>query len=146
VLRLKSIAILALCASLTPAFAQSLAEKKMHADVERSLSQKAETVAKACGATINVKFDWSTWQEAAKDKEVNFCMNSALNIIENICLLHPKDGKEAVQSKIKTFTCKVSSPRTLSLKDGEFVYGFDPKGPDWPTDGKVLEKFLMDNL
>lgn len=56
-LKLKYAAILALCVSLTPAFAQSLAEKKKHAEIESSISKKAEIVAKACGATINVKFD-----------------------------------------------------------------------------------------
>jgi len=77
--------------------------------------------------------------------EINFCNNGALDTIENICLRQPKDGKEAVQNKIKNVTCKVSSPRTLSLKDGEFVYGYDPANP-WLGDAKVVEKFLMDNL
>jgi len=146
VLKLKSIAILALCVSMTPAFAESLADKKRHADIEHSLTQKAESVTRACGTTVNVKFDWSTWQDV-KDMEINFCMHNALNAVENICLFQPKDGKEAVQNKIKTVVCKVSSPRTLALKDGEFVYGFDPANADnWSADEKIIKKFLMDNL
>ncbi|MCL1960515.1 MAG: hypothetical protein FWG56_01760 [Desulfovibrionaceae bacterium] len=144
--KFKSAAVLALCVVLTPAFAQSLGEKQRRADIEKSLNRKMESVTMACGP-MKFQFDWSTFQDV-KDMEINFCMHNGLNTVENICL-RTKAGKEAVQSKIKTITCKVSVPRTFSLKNGEFVYGFDPANADggnWSYDQKPLEKFLMDNL
>jgi hypothetical protein len=141
--KFKLAAALALCAFLTPAFAQSLAEREKFAYQEKELAKEAEHTAEICKTDIKVKFDWSTFnKEDIKEYSPSGFCGEALSGIRHVCE-HSEDGLKSVQSKIKGLTCKQSSALALSLENGELVFGFGFK--DSNLSDKV-RTFLMDNL
>jgi len=144
-LKSKYLAAFFLCAFLTPAFAQSLAEKEKQAHEDKAIAEAAESTFKKCKVNIKVTFDWSTFNMAEIKKNNNsvssYC-EDALSAINYICE-HSEDGLKAVQDKIKSLTCKQSSPHILSLQNGEMVYGIDFKDSNIMD---MVRKYLMDNL
>jgi hypothetical protein len=143
--KVKLIATLAFCAFLTPAFAQSLAERQARTVEEKTL--EAEVALRTRDCTVTTKIDWSTFTDSAqalteKEKRPSQFCKFALSAIGLIC--RGEDGKKSLQSNVKSLTCKQASPSTLTLEKGELVYGFDIKDEANQTD--KIEKFLMEKL
>ncbi len=142
-LKFKYVAALGLCVFLTPAFAQSLAEKEKYAAEEKEIASSVENTARQCKTNIKVKFDWSSFKK--KDLEergaATFC-NAAFSALNDVCTSSDA-GLKAVQSKVKSVTCKQSSPRSLSLKNGELVFGIDYNAAN---DHEAVLTFLKNNL
>ena len=141
--KLKFIAALAFCVSLTPVFAQSLAEKEKFASQEKMIADDVESAAKKCKVTIPVKFDWSTFKDIdfMKNSPAGYCDN-VFSAIGSICE-RSEDALKSVQSKIKSVTCKHSSPHILSLENGELVYGMDVNDSNISD---MVRAFLMEKL
>jgi len=142
--KVKLIATLAFCAFLTPAFAQSLAERGKRAEVEKKLAENVEFyTTKNCKVNIPAKFDWS----ATKSDEpgiADYC-SDAITAISAICE-KSEDGLKAVQSSVKSVTCKQAAPSTLAFENGELVYGIDvSKGTSYTVRDKI-QKFLEEKL
>ena len=145
--KVKLIATLAFCVFLTPAFAQSLGERQTRAAEERSLEVERPSRTGKC--TVTVKFDWSTFTDSAqslyeKDKRPSQYCKFALEAIGRVCA-KGEDGKNSVQANVKSVTCKQASPSTVSLENGELVYGMDFNDQANTGIDKV-EKFLMQKL
>ena len=142
-LKLKFVATLGLCVFLTPAFAQTLAEKEKYATEEKAMVRSVENTAKQCKTEIKVKFDWSSFkkEDLGKYSPSGYCDNvfSALN---SVCT-GSDDGLKAVQGNVKSVTCKQASPRSLSLKNGELIFGIDYKAAN---DYDAVVEFLKNNL
>jgi len=145
--KVKLIATLAFCVFLTPAFAQSLADREARAYAEKKVAENVDFyLTKKCKLTIPVKFDWSTFKDfdftGRKDYVPGNC-SAALDGMARICGTS-EDALKSVQSKIKSVTCKNASPSTLALENGELVYGID-----FDKDSNIterVEKFLMEKL
>jgi len=140
--KVKFVATLAFCAFLTPAFAQSLAEREKYATYDKELAKNAEDMVKECKVAIPVKLDWSTVKDIKEYNPAGYCDN-AFWAVKEICR-GSEEGLKAVQSKIKSVTCKQSSPHILSLENGELVYGIDFKNDT--NIGQMVLKYLKDNL
>jgi hypothetical protein len=142
-LKLKFVATLGLCVFLTPAFAQSLAEKERYAAQEKSMESSIEETAKQCKTTIKVKFDWPSFkkEDVLSRSNSGFCEN-VFTALNQVCR-DSDAGLKAVQSSVKSVTCKRASPRAISLKNGELVFGIDY---DAVNDYDAIYKFLKDNL
>jgi hypothetical protein len=142
-LKLKFVAALALCAFLTPASAQTLAEKEKRASAEKDMVSSVENTAKQCKAEIKVKFDWDSFnkEDLTKYSPSGYCSN-AFTALNAVCT-GSEDGLKAVQSNIKSVTCKQATPRALSLKNGELVFGIDFKASN---DYDAVVAFLKNNL
>jgi len=142
--KVKLVVTLAFCVFLTPAFAQSLAERKQYAFEDKSMAKEAESIAKKCRVTIPAKIDWNTFKDF--DFKVfspsSYC-RIAFSAIGDICEIS-EDGLKSVQSKVKSLTCKQASPSTLTLENGELVYSFDFKN-DYNIRDKV-RAFLLEKL
>jgi hypothetical protein len=141
--KLKFVATLGLCVFLTPAFAQSLAEKEKYAAEEKKMVQTVENTAKQCKTEIKVNFDWSTFkkEDFAKYSPSGYCGN-AFKALNAVCTGSDL-GLQAVQSKVKSVTCKQAAPRSLSLKNGELVFGIDYNAVN---DYDAVVAFLKENL
>ena len=145
--RVKFIATLAFCVFLTPAFAQSLAEREARTYEEKSL--EAEIPGRTGDCKVTAKFDWSTFTDGAqgltqKNKRPSQFCKFALEAIGRVCG-KGEDAKKSVQSNVKSLTCKEASPSTVSLENGELVYGIDLKD-EANTGVDKVQKFLMEKL
>jgi len=142
--KVKFVSALAFCVFLTPAFAQSLVEREARAEVEKSLAKKVEFyTTKYCKVNIPAKIDWSTFNSDERGL-ADYCA-VALFTISRICE-DSEDGMKSVQDKVKSVTCTRTSPSTLALENGEFVYGIDvSKGASYAVREKI-QKFLEEKL
>lgn len=106
-----------------PALAQSLEERKMHADQEQQLASKAELTNKACGFSLKTQIDWATFKsdEVLQKSVVSWC-TAGLDAMEDLC--SESLGKQAVSEKIKTLTCAGGSEVSAKLVDGNLTYAF----------------------
>jgi len=145
--KVKLITTLAFCVFLTPAFAQSLGERQARTVEEKTVEGYAGYYGDKCKMTV--KFDWSTFNDSAQalsekgTRPSSFC-EMALAGIGRVCS-KSQDALKAVQSSVKSLTCKQASPSTLTLENGELVYGMDFK--EDRTNGRdKVEKFLMEKL
>jgi len=142
----KIVAALVSCAFLTPAFAQSLAERRARAVEDKTLGFY-ERLAGDC--RVDAYLDWSTFTDGAlalkkKNIRLSEVCRFALEGIGRVCG-KGEDAKKSVQANVKYLTCKQASPSTVTLKDGRLVYGIDFKEPATAGADNV-EKFLMEKL
>ena len=116
------------CAALSPATAQSLGDRRMHATHEDELAHAAEFTDRACGTHLKTGFDWSGFDSAqlADKNPVSWC-TAALNAIEEIC--SDAIGKEALSTKVKALTCGGAANTSVTL-DSEgtvkFLFSMTP--------------------
>jgi len=146
--KLKLATTLAFCVLLTPAFAQSLAEREARRIVDNTIQGYVGSYAGDCN--VAVKIDWSTFKDGdakalvQKSKSpAEFC-KFALDAVGQVCR-KSSDAKKALQSNVKSVTCKQASPSTVTLENGELVYGMDFNGQATDARDKVRE-FLMEKL
>ena len=130
--------------SLTPVFAQSLTERIQYASEDKSMAKAVESIAGKCKVTIPAKIDWSTFKgfDFKTFSPSGYC-RIAYSAIGDICEMS-EDGLKSVQSRVKGLTCKQASPSTLTLENGELVYGFDFKNDYNVRD--MVRAFLIEKL
>jgi hypothetical protein len=106
-----------------PAVAQSLEERKMHADQEAQLASKAQLTNKACGFTLKTQIDWPSFNanEALQKSVVSWCA-AGLDAMEDLC--GESLGKQAVSEKVKSLTCAGNGEVSAKLVDGNLTYAF----------------------
>jgi hypothetical protein len=106
-----------------PALAQSLGERKMHADQEAQLASKAQLTNKACGFTLKTLIDWPSFNsgEVQQKSVVSWC-TAGLDAMEDLC--SESLGKQAVSEKVKSLTCVGGSEVSAKLVDGKLTYAF----------------------
>jgi hypothetical protein len=128
-----------LVAIALPAFADSLADKKMHADQEADLADRLALTNQACGSHVTAKIDWSTFGEAdaLKNAVTPYCA-AALDAIEDIC--SDTLGKQAVTEKVKTVTCAGASAPAASFADGALTFSFSLT----PNQNKLLVRDYLE--
>ena len=141
--KFKLVVTFCICAFLAPAFAQSLAEKEKFAAEDKELSKAAEYASEQCKTTIKAKIDWSGFniKEMANNSASGYC-EEALSALRHVCG-RSELAMKTVQDKVKSVTCKYSSPLAVSLKSGELIFSFSF------NDSNLSEKvqtYLMDNL
>jgi hypothetical protein len=106
-----------------PAVAQSLEERKLHADQEAQLASKAELTDKACGFSLKTQIDWPSFKsdEVLQKSVVAWC-TAGLDAMEDLC--GESLGKQAVSEKVKSLTCAGASEVSAKLVDGNLTYAF----------------------
>jgi hypothetical protein len=130
-------------ALMSPAFAQS-SDLEEYALNENRLAEGNSYFRQKCkNLDLPVKFDWSTYKDIKSDKFVPYtpCL-SVLNAVGQVCD-KSEDALKAVQSSLKSLTCKQASPHVLTLENGELIFGDDEN--DFDVQDRVL-KFLMEKL
>jgi hypothetical protein len=106
-----------------PALAQSLEERKMHADQEAQLASKAQLTNKACGFILKTQIDWPSFKsDETLQKSVTSWCAAGLDAMEDLC--SEALGKQAVSEKVKTLTCAGSGDVSAKLADGNLTYAF----------------------
>jgi hypothetical protein len=120
-----------------PAFADSLAAKKMHAQQEADLTDKLTLTNQRCGSHVKAAIDWSTFSEpdVLKTAVTPFCA-AALDAIEDIC--GDDLGKQAITEKVKTVTC--ASAPAASFADGALTFSFSLA----PNQNKLLVRDYLE--
>ncbi len=123
--------------------AQSLAEKEQYAFEDKHMTSSVENANKQCKANIVLEWDWSNFDKAALKERgaASFC-NEVFSAISNICS-DSADGLEAVQNNIKTVTCGYATPRSITLENGNLVFGMNY---DAANDRDAVYEFLKNNL
>ncbi|MCL2590765.1 MAG: hypothetical protein FWD67_07775 [Betaproteobacteria bacterium] len=142
---LASVAALAFCV-VTPAFAQSLAQKQKYAEEEKGLSEYIKKTNEECKMNLDAKFDWSAikYQELWPSGHTPSAVcGAAVAGIRDVCRVSG-DAMKAVQSNVKGVICKEAPPGGFSFKNGILVYGMDLTNDANTADR--TRKFLMDNL
>jgi len=141
--KFKLVVTLCLCVFLAPAFAQSLAEKEKYAAEEKELSKAAEYASDQCKTTIKAKIDWSGFniKEMASNSASGYC-EEAFSALRQVCG-RSELAMKSVQGKVKSVTCKYSSPLTVSLKSGELIFSFSFKDSNL---SEKVQAYLMDSL
>jgi hypothetical protein len=106
-----------------PALAQSLGERKMHADQEAQLASKAQLTNKACGFILKTQIDWPSFksEEVLQKSVVSWC-SAGLDAMEDLC--SESLGKQAVSEKVKSLTCTGGSEVSAKMADGNLTYAF----------------------
>ncbi len=127
-----------------PALAQSLEERKMHADQETQLASKAELTNKACGFSLKTQIDWGTFnaEEVLQKSVVSWC-TAGLDAMEDLC--SESLGKQAVSAKVKTLTCAGGSTVSATLTDGNLTYAF-PFSSASNQNKLLIRSYLEKNL
>jgi hypothetical protein len=127
-----------------PAFAQSLEERKMHADQEAQLAAKAELTNRACGFTLKTQIDWKSFNssEVLQRSVTSWCA-AGLDAMEDLC--SEALGKQAVSEKIRTLTCAGSGQVSASLADGNLTYAF-PFSSASNQNKLLIRSYLEKNL
>ena len=127
-----------------PALAQTLEERKLHADQEQQLAAKAELTNKACGFSLKTQIDWGTFksEEVLQKSVVSWC-TAGLDAMEDLC--SESLGKQAVAEKVKTLTCAGGSAVSATLVDGNLTYAF-PFSSASNQNKLVIRSYLEKNL
>jgi hypothetical protein len=127
-----------------PALAQSLEERKMHADQEQQLASKAELTNKACGFSLKTQIDWATFnaEEVLQKSVVSWC-TAGLDAMEDLC--GESLGKQAVAAKVKSLTCAGGSAVSATLTDGNLTYAF-PFSSASNQNKLLIRSYLEKNL
>jgi hypothetical protein len=127
-----------------PALAQSLGERKMHADQEAQLASKAQLTNKACGFTLKTQIDWPSFNsdEALQKSVVSWCA-AGLDAMEDLC--GESLGKQAVSEKVKSLTCAGSSEVSAKLVEGNLTYAF-PFSSASNQNKLLIRSYLEKNL
>ena len=122
-----------------PAFGDSLAAKKMHADQEADLAGLLALTNQTCGSHLTAKIDWTTFDEAdaLKNAVTPYCA-AALDAIEDIC--SDALGKQAINEKVKTVNCAGASAPSASFADGALTFSFSMT----PNQNKLLVRDYLE--
>ena len=124
--------------------AQSLKERKMHAEAEENMKEDLERLHKSCNPEIKFSFDWSGFDmETAKNNSIDgYCSNAVVDNISHLCE-NDEMWKSAVKDSIKTITCGFGSERTISLQEGnlKYIVSFNSS-----NDGKYAKEYLENNM
>ncbi len=140
---LKYAAAISFCILTQSAFAQSLAEKELYAKEESAMVSRVENTNKQCQTSVKFKFDWASFKKAdLEDRGATTFCEGVFSAINDVCT-GSDAGLKAVQSKIKSVTCKQAAPRTIALKNGELIYGIDYNAAN---DRDAVFDFLKKNL
>lgn len=138
--------VVALTALIFPQelFAQSLKEKKMHAEAEKDIQDDLKRLKDGCGADIAFSFDWSGFDVAtAKNNSINgYCSEAVVANIAGKC--ENEDlWKESVKKSIKSITCGFGPERKIELTEGKlhYVISFNSS-----NDGKYAVEYLENNM
>jgi len=143
--KLKFAVTLGLFVFLTPALAQSLAEKEKYASEEKAMAGRLKSTAEQCKKEIKVRFDWSSFSREdllEKRRGPSGWCEEAFAALSDICW-GSEAGLKAVQDSVNSVTCRQATPRALSLKNGELVFDIDF---DAPNNFDAVRTFLKNNL
>lgn len=128
-----------LVAIALPAFGASLEAKKMQAQQEADLTDKAALTNQRCGSHITTAINWSTFNEAEvlKTAVTPYCA-AALDAIEDIC--GDDIGKQTIVEKVKTVTCAGAAAPSASFADGALTFSFSLT----PNQNKLLVRDYLE--
>ena len=136
-------ALVALTIISSVAVAQTLKDKEYFAEQEKHLAGEVTFTNERCGNALTAKFDWSK-PPAPEDRKIysayGYC-SAALEAMRRVC--ESKAGKEAVQQKIKSLTCRFGPQRTAVLKDGAIDYEVNFNSSN---DADYVFEYLQNNL
>ncbi len=136
-------ALVALTIISSVAVAQTLKDKEYFAEQEKHLAGEVTFTNERCGNALTAKFDWSK-PPAPDDRKTysayGYC-SAALEAMRRVC--ESKAGKEAVQQKIKSMTCRFGPQRTVALKDSEVDYEVNFNSSN---DADYVFEYLQNNL
>ncbi len=117
-----TLAALAL-AGTTPVLAQSLKLKEAFANDRTKVAELAAQTNAACGTSIRFSVDYSSYSQLlADDNNQNpwAYMANATDALKRVC--QSDDGKQAVQSKIKSVVVSNGAEESETLTNGTFHY------------------------
>jgi hypothetical protein len=107
------------CCSGSIVVAESLQEKQDHAREEKSIEGRMKEINKVCKASIQFKFDWSTWKDShdlGGHHAASACNDSA-DVLVTMC--RDALAQEAVAKQLKTIVCLGNSTeRSADYKAG----------------------------
>ena len=129
----------------------TVAQKKLMKSVEAQFFRSVANADRWCKTKIRGAIDWPSWIdevdkqiETGRGPSINGYCSEPMSIAANMCK-SDEFAAEAVQKKLKAYTCKFGGEgkRALSLAGGHLVMWVDWKGKNnWDYIKKWLGKHL----
>jgi hypothetical protein len=124
--------------------AESLEEKKKHNYEQEQIDKSADSTDQRCGTKITGQFDWkgTKLEDFSTNSPSGYC-EAAFNALSLVC--DDKDGKEAVQKKVKKVLCKFGGKDKRAIKLNGSTLEFTI---DWgaANNDDYVKDFLMKKL
>jgi hypothetical protein len=121
------------------AMAQTLQQKAAHEYSEKMVNDELTGnnpgVNTPCGTTITAEFEWAGFDRLTPDSQGNigfqpgqFARECAMGIAQ-VCIRSPRDGKAAIQQKVKKLVIAYGGQghKSIALTGGTLKYTIDPK-------------------